>query len=212
MESLEKIDPMKLSTNDFLGNPVTSISILLFLISLTSYSAAASSTKSMGEAKYVNVDGIRTRYFEGGKGTAMVLVHGSQFGRTGSAIGWIPIFPELAARFHVYAVDKLGMGLTDNPGSDSGYSMQATVQHIYRFMETLGIEKVHLVGHSSGGLPVARIAIDHPEMVMTLTLFDSSTLVPGDLKLSFHILVGDEILMKRTAAAQQFLTNGFFCG
>ena len=172
---------MKLSRRGFLGTAVTGISVLLFLISTTWYSAAAGKTPSMGEAKFVNIDGIRTRYFERGTGETMVLIHGGHFGGTSSsAIVWMPIFPSLAGHFHVYAVDKLGMGLTDNPRSDSGYSMQATVEHIYRFMETLGIESVHLVGHSRGALPAARIAIDHPEMVKTLTLFDSNTLAPGD--------------------------------
>ena len=134
----------------------------------------------MGEAKFVDVDGIRTRYFEGGSGEAMVLVHGGHYGATGGAIGFMPVFPSLAAHFNVYAIDKLGMGLTDNPGSDEEYTMQATVQHLYRFLETLGIDEVHLVGHSRGALPVTRIAIDHPEMVKTLTIFDSNTLAPGD--------------------------------
>ncbi len=58
--------------------------------------------------------------------------------------------------------------------------MQATVKHLHRFMETLGIDQVHLVGHARGALPVARIAIDHPELVKTLTLFDSNTLASGD--------------------------------
>jgi pimeloyl-ACP methyl ester carboxylesterase len=135
----------------------------------------------MGEAKYVDVDGIKTRYFEAGTGEPMVLVHGGHYGSAASsAIGWMPIFPSLAGHFHVYSVDKLGMGFTDLPGSDSDYTMQATTRHLYRFMETLGLEKVHLVGHSRGGLPAARIAMDHPEMIQTLTLFDSNTLAPGD--------------------------------
>jgi pimeloyl-ACP methyl ester carboxylesterase len=76
------------------------------------------------------------------------------------------------------------MGLTDNPRKDEGYSMQATVQHIYRFLETLGIDQVHLVGHSRGGLPVGRIATDHPAMVKTVTIVDSNTIAPGDPGLS----------------------------
>ena len=58
--------------------------------------------------------------------------------------------------------------------------MMAVTQHIYKFMETVGIQKVHLVGHSRGALPAARIAVDHPEMVQTLTLFDSNTLAPDN--------------------------------
>jgi pimeloyl-ACP methyl ester carboxylesterase len=58
--------------------------------------------------------------------------------------------------------------------------MMAVTQHIYRFMETVGIQKVHLVGHSRGALPAVRIAVDHPEMIRTLILFDSNTLALED--------------------------------
>jgi len=144
--------------------------------------AVQADAASMGEVKYVDVDGIRTRYFEGGTGEAMVLVHGGHAGSTGaSAMDWMPIFPALAGQFHVYAVDMLGMGLTDPPGSGEEDTMQAAVGHLHRFMQTLGIDQVHLVGHSRGGLPGARIAIAHPELVKTLTLFDSNTLAPGEL-------------------------------
>ncbi len=171
---------MRLSRRSFLGHSVTGISALPVLASTTSLSAAAAGTKSMGEAKYVDVDGVRTRYFEGGSGDAMVLVHESHFGSTASSVRWIPIFPGLAANFHVYALDKLGMGLTDLPLDDSGYSMRATLDHIYRFIETLGIDNFHIAGHSRGALPSARIAMDHPKNVKTLTIFNSNTVAPGN--------------------------------
>jgi 2-hydroxy-6-oxonona-2,4-dienedioate hydrolase len=173
---------VKLSGSNLLGHSAGGISTFVLLISMTLYSPAeVVEAKSMGESKFVDVDGIRTRYFEGGQGEAMVLVHGAQFGTSaGSAHNWMPIFPLLAEHFHVFALDKLGMGLTDNPRSDDGYKMQATARHVYRFMEVRGIEKVHLVGHSRGALPVAYVALDHPEMVKTLTFFNSNTLAPGD--------------------------------
>ncbi len=170
---------MKLSKG-FLERSAKSIGVLLLLLSAASCSEAVGGTQSMGESKFVDVDGIRTRYFEGGSGEAMVLVHGGHYGATGGAVGWMPVFPNLAVHFKVYAVDKLGMGLTDNPGRDEDYTMQATVQHLYGFLKALGIDQVHLVGHSRGALPVARIAIDHPEMVKTVTIFDSNTLAPVD--------------------------------
>ena len=173
---------MKLSRRGFIGHSASALSAVPLLMSTTSYSAAAGTSRLMGEAKFVDVDGIRTRYFEGGQGEPMVLVHGGHFGMNTSAAGWMPIFPNLAADFHVYVVDKLGMGLTDNPLSDSGYSMLATGEHLFRFMETLGLESIHLVGHSRGGLPSARIAMDHPDQVKTLTIFDSNTLSPVDPK------------------------------
>jgi len=159
----------------FLTPSVAVLCTLLFLTSVKAYAA------QMGEAKYVDVDGVKTRYFESGTGETMVLVHGGQYGSAASsATGWMPIFPSLASHFHVYAVDQLGVGLTGKPADNEESTMQATVKHLHRFMETLGIDQVHLVGHARGALPVVRIAIDHPELVKTLTLFDSNTLASGD--------------------------------
>src|SRR5262245_52250046 len=80
-------------------------------------------SRLMGEAKFVDVNGIRTRYFEGGTGEPLVLVHGGQWPSTASADGWAPIFDHLAANFHVYAFDKLGVGYTDNPKTDADFTM-----------------------------------------------------------------------------------------
>ncbi len=96
-------------------------------------------SKLMGDAKFVDVEGARTRYFEGGQGEALVLVHGGQWPATASADGWRPIFDHLAARFRVYAFDKLGMGFTDNPKRDADYSMDAIIQHAYGFIRAVGI-------------------------------------------------------------------------
>jgi len=76
----------------------------------------------------MDVDGIRTSYFEAGAGEDMVLIHGVHFGSpTSSAIAWTANFPLPAAHFHVHAVDKLGMGFTDNPASDADYSLRASL-------------------------------------------------------------------------------------
>ena len=152
-----------------------SVAVLIFLSSTPFYAAA------VDEVKFVDVDGVRTGYLEGGSGEAMVLVHGGGFGSTAHfSNNWRSIFDYLASHYHVYAIDKLGQGYTDNPQRDSDYTMMAVTQHIYRFMETVGIQKVHLVGHSRGALPAVRIAVDHPEMIRTLILFDSNTLALED--------------------------------
>ena len=138
------------------------------------------SAQDMGKAKFVDVDGIRTRYFEAGSGENLVLVHGGGFGQTSGAEGWSSIFGGLAQHFHVYAFDKLGMGETDLPKSEADYTMAATIQHAYGFLKTLGITKTNLAGLSRGALPVTRLTIDHPELVTNLIIFDSSTLSPED--------------------------------
>ncbi|MBI4446524.1 MAG: alpha/beta hydrolase [Acidobacteria bacterium] len=135
---------------------------------------------SVPAAKFINVDGINTRYYEVGSGPDMVLVHGGQFGGSGSADNWLPILPFLSAHFHVCALDKLGMGMTDNPKRDEDYSMVAVIRHVHRFIETLGLKSIHLVGGSRGALPSTRIAMDFPQLVRNLIFFDSNTLAPDD--------------------------------
>lgn len=72
------------------------------------------------------------------------------------------------------------MGYTDNPKADADYSMDAIIRHTFGFIQAVGIRRAVLVGHSRGGLPVARIATDHPDMVSHLVILDSNTLAPDD--------------------------------
>ena len=133
-------------------------------------------------AKFVDVDGIRTRYFERGSGEAVVLVHGGAFGSTTGACcadDWDLNFDGLAQWFRVFAIDKLGQGYTDNPRTDDDYTMHAAVQHAYATLHALGIEGAHLVGHSRGGYLVCRLTVEHPELVKSCTIVDSNTCAPG---------------------------------
>src|SRR5438067_600245 len=107
--------------------------------------------------KFVDVGGIRTRYFEVGDGEPMLLVHGGnmgQFDNIDCAENWELNWDGFARNYHVFAIDKYGQGLTDNPKRDEDWTMHAIVQHAYGFLETLGLRGVHLVGHSRGGYVV----------------------------------------------------------
>ena len=70
---------------------------------------------SYKDAKFVDVKGTNTRYFEAGEGETMLLVHGGQFGGGASAEDWFLNFDALAESFHVYALDKTGQGYSDRP-------------------------------------------------------------------------------------------------
>lgn len=130
------------------------------------------------EAKFVNVNGIRTRYYELGKGEPMVLIHGEGYSGHSSANFWSKNIPDLAKHFHVFALDRLGSGLTDNPKTDADYTIHAGMDHIVQFIQTLNLGKVHLVGQSSGGGVALFIAVEHPDIVRTLVILDSSTAAP----------------------------------
>ena len=132
--------------------------------------------------KFVDVDGIKTRYYERGTGPAVVLFHGGHFGSHDAADcadDWSLNFDALAQWFHVYAIDKIGQGFTDNPKRDEDYTMAAVVQHAYGFLKALDLRNVHPVGHSRGAYLVARLVLEHPELFDSCILVDTNTLAPG---------------------------------
>src|SRR5262245_11601297 len=91
--------------------------------------------------KYIDVVAIKTRYFEKGSGPLVVLFHGGLFGSHDAADCAEDSslkFDGLAERFHVFAVDKIGQGLTDNPKRDEDHTMAAVVQHAYGFLKNIG--------------------------------------------------------------------------
>ncbi|MGH9679679.1 MAG: alpha/beta fold hydrolase [Candidatus Acidiferrales bacterium] len=121
-------------------------------------------------SKFANVNGIPARYYELGQGEPMVLVHGGFTAGSSTANVFSRNLPGLAKRFHVYAVDRLGSGMSGNPIEDLQYSYQGDVDFIYNFIQTLKLGKVHLVGHSAGGAICLYLAIQHPEIARTLTI------------------------------------------
>ena len=136
----------------------------------------------MTHEKFIDVNGIRTRYFEKGAGPIVALFHGGHFGSHDAADcaeDWSLNFDGLAQWFHVYAVDKIGQGYTDNPERDEDYTMAAVVQHAYGFLKALGLRHVHPVGHSRGAYLVARLTLEHPELFDSCILVDTNTLAPG---------------------------------
>ena len=62
---------MRLSRKSFPVRLATALSVFLVLTLGTADSTAANVGQSMGGSKFVEVDGIRTRYFEGGSGEPM---------------------------------------------------------------------------------------------------------------------------------------------
>lgn len=125
--------------------------------------------------------GIRTRYYEAGNdsNSPIVLLHGGGWSGASSANIWSKNIPGLAERFHVLAPDKLGSGMTENPRRDAGYTIQAEVEHIYQFVRTKKLGRVHLAGQGRGGACALFLAVAHPEIVRTLVVLNSLTAAPN---------------------------------
>ncbi len=164
----------------------------------------------MKNEKFVDVNGIRTRYFDEGTGEALVLFHGGNFGNDDNvdcAENWDLNWDGFARSFHVYAPDKIGQGYTDNPKNDD-YTIQSVINHAYDFILAVGLKKVHLVGHSRGGYLVTRLTREHQDLVSTLTIIDSSTTSPGP-NLNRDKLLANAPLPLLTKESLKWITEQF---
>ncbi|WP_312860544.1 alpha/beta hydrolase [Neoaquamicrobium sediminum] len=83
--------------------------------------------------------------------------------------------PKLAANFTVVCSDLRGYGASSKPHGlpdNSNYSFRAMADDQVGLMEQLGIERFHLIGHDRGGRTGHRMALDHPDKILSLAVLD----------------------------------------
>jgi pimeloyl-ACP methyl ester carboxylesterase len=123
-------------------------------------------------SRYVNLDGYLIHYFEGGSGPPIVLIHG-----LGSkAEDWANLMPQLVhGGRHVYAIDMLGYGRSSRP-RDAAYSIPEEAGVVEKFIASQNLGRTDLAGWSMGGWVATRVALDEPERVRRLAIYDSAGL------------------------------------
>jgi pimeloyl-ACP methyl ester carboxylesterase len=125
-------------------------------------------------SRSVQVAGHRVHFIAEGPagGPVVVLVHGLG----GRSEDWSKLAPYLAkAGFRVYMPDLVGYGRSDRP-ADFSYSVRDQATVVVGFMDALWLKQVELGGWSMGGWIAELIAIEHPERVRRLMLFDAAGL------------------------------------
>ncbi len=146
----------------------------------------------ISQAKFIDVDGIDTRYFDKGAGETIVLFHGGNFGShhgADCAADWNLNFDGLAEECRVVAVDKIGQGYTGNPETDDDYTMARVVRHALGFLDALDLGDCHIVGHSRGAYLTCRMTLENPARIKSNIMVDTNTLGPGQGR--NHIVFAD---------------------
>jgi len=131
------------------------------------------------QAKFVDVNGINTRFYDEGSGDTVLLIHGGPWEATSSANDWSLNIPGLAEKFRVLAMDRLANGMTDNPdrASEQDFSVAGQIRHMGEFIEAMGIGPVNIVAHGTGGSALY-LAVERPDLVKSLVLVSSNLAAP----------------------------------
>jgi len=98
-------------------------------------------------------------------GRTVVLLHGKNF----FGAYWRETIKALtAAGFRVVVPDQVGFGKSDK--ADIHYSFHQLARNTRRLLDTLGVLKAVIVGHSMGGMVATRFALLYPETTEKLVL------------------------------------------
>jgi pimeloyl-ACP methyl ester carboxylesterase len=100
-------------------------------------------------------------------GKTVVLFHGKAFG----GYYFHNVIEELTGSgYRVVAADQIGWGKSPKP--DIHYSFQLLAANTAALLDHLGVGKVAVLGHSTGGMTAVRFTLMYPERVSHLVLED----------------------------------------
>ena len=127
----------------------------------------------------VQVDDHRWVYLEGGRGETILFVHG--FGMEKD--GWGLFLKAFSKSYRLIVPDLPGFGENSRLES-ANYDVLSQVKRLNRFVESLGLNRFHLVGSSMGGYIAGFYASEYPQKVKSLALYNPagvSSRDPSDL-------------------------------
>lgn len=154
------------------------------------------------EERVAVISGTPMRYFVGGSGPPVVLVHGLG----GAATNWTLVAPELARRRRVLVPDLPGHG---------GSAPAAAPEGLWSFADALAelaereqMLPATVVGHSLGCEVALRLAVRRPEAVSTLVLVSASGIAARTRRARIWVRVTTTLRPSRVAARHRFRVAG----
>lgn len=118
--------------------------------------------------RYLRTEHGRIHYVDEGQGEPIVFVHGNPT--------WSFMFRKLisglSSEYRCIAIDHLGFGLSDKP-PQAPYGPKLHARNLTHLMRHLGLERITLVVHDWGGPIGMAFAVDHPEAIARLAIFNT---------------------------------------
>jgi pimeloyl-ACP methyl ester carboxylesterase len=113
------------------------------------------------------LEGIELEYETRGAGEPVVLIHPGHF-----ADWFTPLLEESALTDHHYVITYHRVGCSGSGHITGPVSLTNQAAHCLSLMRHIGIERAHIVGHSSSGNIALQLALDAPGAVRSLALLE----------------------------------------
>lgn len=117
---------------------------------------------------FLDLDAGRMHYIDEGSGPPIVMVHGTP---TWSFL-YRHLIKDLSSHYRCIAMDHIGFGLSDKPPRWS-YQPEDHAKHVHALIDHLALRDMVLVVHDFGGPIGLSYAIEHPDTIRGLVLFNT---------------------------------------
>ena len=108
-------------------------------------------------------------------GTPLVCLHG---GPGATHDYFTPLEALATTRWQVILYDQLGWGNSDHVNNPALWSIELFIEELGEVRKALGLEHVHILGHSWGGMLAMEYALTRPEGLASLILADTTASTP----------------------------------
>lgn len=116
--------------------------------------------------KFIEAKGIRYAYRRFGKAGTVPLLFLEYF--NSNMDGWDPaVTNSLAADHEIILFDNAGVGAS---GGETPHTVMEMTQHCIAFCRAVGLNAIHIVGFSLGGMIAQQFALEQPDLVRRLIL------------------------------------------
>jgi pimeloyl-ACP methyl ester carboxylesterase len=119
-------------------------------------------TTTQAEERIVEVGAIQARVLVAGTGDPVLFLHGA------GGLFWDPLLDAVAAGHRVVAPEHPGAG--ESQGLEHVEDLWDLVLYYNELLDSFGVERATVVGHSFGGMVAAEIAATSPHRVDKLVL------------------------------------------
>jgi len=111
-----------------------------------------------------STDGTSLYYEDNGSGDAILFIH--EF--AGNHRTWAGQIAALSGNYRCIAYCARGYPPSDVPEGDQNYGQDKAVSDAVAVLDSLGIEKAHIVGHSMGAYTALNVGIRHPDRCLSV--------------------------------------------
>jgi aminoacrylate hydrolase len=126
-------------------------------------------------------------------------------GLGGYAAYWRDQIPAFSKRFEVIVHDHRGVGQSDHTRIQ--FTVERLAQDVIGLMDALGLDKAHVVGHSTGGAIAQVLAIEHPHRLASMVVAASWTKADAYFRRLFQLR---KEILSRLGPASYLQANTLF--